>query len=312
VLVHVSLLGVQLRIRPIGTVCSLITNVENTRSEIECFLGVEAIDAIPFCFSTAFYRSAHLFTHQMSGTDMDLVEALLADSGLVAVVGAGGKKTTLYSLANRAERGVVTATVRIPIFDDEVARVVVTDDPVEALRENDAWPLGLVPEREREDRYRGYDPALVDAMHERGHADAIYVKADGARTRWLKAPNEREPRIPATADTVVPVASAKVVGKPLTEEYVHRPERVAALTGLALGDPIGADDVAAVLASREGGRKGVPSGAKTVPLVNMVDDEGLEAVGRDIAAGIHERAEVPRVVLARMNAHEPLVAVVEP
>jgi hypothetical protein len=59
-----------------------------------------------------------------------LPEALAAESGLTCVVGAGGKKTTLYTLADRLDRAVVTATVRIPIFDAEVA-----DDPVVAVVE---------------------------------------------------------------------------------------------------------------------------------------------------------------------------------
>lgn len=242
---------------------------------------------------------------------MDIVEALAAETGMVCVVGAGGKKTTLYSLANRVPRGVVTATVRIPIFDDQVARVAVTDAPVEVLRTNESWPLGLVPEQERDDRYKGYDRALVTAIRASSHADAVFVKADGARTRWLKAPNDHEPQIPSMADTVIPIASAKVVGKPLTDEHVHRPERVAAITDLEIGDTVEADDVAAVLASRDGGRKKVLARATVIPLVNMVDDEKLEAVGREIAEGIHERANVPRVVLARMNTDDPLVDVVE-
>ncbi|WP_416838386.1 selenium cofactor biosynthesis protein YqeC [Haloferax sp. DFSO52] len=242
---------------------------------------------------------------------MDIVEALSAESGMVCVVGAGGKKTTLYTLARSVPKSVVTATVRIPIFDEQVADVVVTDDPVSALTETARWPLGLVPEQDREDRYRGYDPSVVSAIQKSGTARAIFVKADGARTRWLKAPNDREPRIPATADTVVPIASAKVVGKPLTDEFVHRPERVAAVAGLDTGDTIGAADVAAVLASRDGGLKNVPSHATAIPLVNMVDDDELERVGREIATTVLERADVPRVVLARMNTDDPLVAVVD-
>ena len=59
---------------------------------------------------------------------MRLASALAADEEqCVAVVGAGGKKTTLYLLGSLLDRAVVTATVRIPIFDDQVARVVVTD-----------------------------------------------------------------------------------------------------------------------------------------------------------------------------------------
>jgi probable selenium-dependent hydroxylase accessory protein YqeC len=242
---------------------------------------------------------------------MNLVEALDADTGVVCVVGAGGKKTTLYALADRAERAVVTATVRIPIFDDRVADVAVTEDPRTAVEDATAWPLGVVPEREREDRYRGYDPADVDALAGDSPADVVLVKADGARTRLLKAPNRSEPQIPPSADTVVPIASARVVGEPLDSEHVHRPERVAELTGLERGHRIRPVDVATVLASERGGRKRVPDGATAVPVVNMVDDDDAEAVGREIAHAVSERADVPRVVLTRMVAPEPVVAVVE-
>ncbi|HKJ59891.1 MAG TPA: selenium cofactor biosynthesis protein YqeC, partial [Halobacteriales archaeon] len=219
-------------------------------------------------------------------------------------------KTTLYALAPRIRRAVVTATVRIPIFDNRVVYVAVTDDPVAAVEEADEWPLGVVPEREG-DRYLGYDPEVVAAIAASGAADAVLAKADGARTRWLKAPNDDEPQIPESTDTVVPIASARVVGEPLTEERVHRPDRVAALTGLDLDDRIEAEDVATVLASDDGGHKGVPDGATVIPLVNMVDDESLEGVAREVAEGVLDRTDVPRVVLARMIDDDPLVDVVE-
>ncbi|WP_435176804.1 selenium cofactor biosynthesis protein YqeC [Halorussus sp. AFM4] len=243
---------------------------------------------------------------------MDLPDALGTATGLTCVVGAGGKKTTLYALADRLDRAVVTATVRIPIFDEEVAEVVVTDDPAAAAGRADRFPLGLVPEREREDRYRGYDPETVGDLAA-AHDGPVLVKADGARTRWLKAPNDREPRIPRAADTVLPVASARIVGKPLTDERVHRPERVAAVTGREVGEEVRAADVAAVLASEEAGLKGVPEGATAIPVVNMVDDPELEAVGREIAEEVLARApeSVPRVALTRMVADDPVVAVVE-
>ena len=242
---------------------------------------------------------------------MNLVDALEADGGVVCVVGAGGKKTTLYALAERTERAVVTATVRIPIFDDRVADVVVTDDPRGAVEAATDWPLGVVPERERSDRYRGYDPATVTALGDGSAADVVLVKADGARTRLLKAPKENEPQLPAGADVVVHIASARVVGKALDDEHVHRPELVAELTGRATGERIRPVDVATVLTSERGGRKRVPVDATVVPVVNMVDDDDLAATGREIARAVLERADVPRVVLTRMTAPEPVVAVVD-
>jgi probable selenium-dependent hydroxylase accessory protein YqeC len=241
---------------------------------------------------------------------MDLVEALGADRGVTCVVGAGGKKTTLYALAERLARAVVTATVRIPIFDARVAGVTATEDPIAAVRAATEWPVGVVAGRDG-DRYQGYDPAVVDALAAADVAEAVLVKADGARTRWFKAPGPDEPRLPASADVVVPIVSARVVGERLDGTHVHRPERVAAVAGLAPGDSIGPDAVGAVLASPDGGLKDVPEGASVVPLVNMVDDDALEARAREIAAAVLDRADVPRVVLARMVDDDPVVGVVE-
>lgn len=240
---------------------------------------------------------------------MDVVDALAARDGLTCVVGAGGKKTTMATLAARLDRPVVTATVRIPLFDSWVDRVAITDDPLSTIESADSWPLGVVREQERPDRYRGYDPETVDALASLDRP--ALVKADGARMRDFKAPNDREPQIPSKAGTVIPIASAHVVGEPLSEERVHRVDRVSALTGRDPGEPIRATDVATVLASEEGGRKGVPEGATVVPLVNMVDDESLAATAHEIADAVHARADVLRVVLAEMRAEDPIVEVLE-
>ncbi len=248
---------------------------------------------------------------------MNVLETLRAESGVVAVVGAGGKKTTLYALAARAAcehslRAVVTATVRIPIFDQAVESVSVTDDPVAACERAESWPVGVVPDREGEDRYLGYDPTVIDDIAAADAADLVLVKADGARMREFKAPNDREPQLPRSVDTVVPIASVGVVGKPLASEHVHRPERVAAITGRDRGDRIRPVDVARVLASDRGGLKGVPDGATVVPLLNKVDAAEQRAVGEEIATELLERAPpVERVVLARMIDDEPVVDVLE-
>jgi probable selenium-dependent hydroxylase accessory protein YqeC len=239
---------------------------------------------------------------------MDIAEALDATDGITCFVGAGGKKTTMATLAPRLDRAVVTATVRIPIFDSWVEDVVVTDEPVAAVEGAESWPIGVVPERERDDRYRGYEPETVDELVDVGNP--VLVKADGARMRQFKAPSDREPRIPSRAGTVVPIAGARAVGHPLDEERIHRVDRVSALTGREPGEEIQPADVATVLASERGGRKGVPEAATVVPLVNMVDDAALETTAREIATEIHERADVPRVVLAEMRAEDPLVDVV--
>ncbi|WP_148413170.1 selenium cofactor biosynthesis protein YqeC [Haloferax sp. KTX1] len=223
----------------------------------------------------------------------------------VGAVGAGGKQSLLSHLARDLD-GVLTSTVRISVFDDEVAEVVVTDAPETAVAETPTRPLGVVRERERPDRYRGYDPATVDRIA-RATDDEVLVKADGARSRWLKAPGEDEPQLPDTADLVCPVASVRVVGEPLTDERVHRPELVSDVSGTAVGDAISEWDVAAVLANDRGGMKDVPETARVVPVLDMVDDERLAETADEIAGWLCEHPRVERVVATSLAADEPVV-----
>jgi len=227
-----------------------------------------------------------------------------SDTRVVAVVGAGGKKSLLYALAERLERAVVTATVRIPPPGESVAQVVTDEDPVAGLDRVDDWPAAVIrpPEPDKPDRHPGYDRAAVARLATDERVGTVLVKADGARTRWLKAPDEHEPRLP-DADVVVPVASARVVGEPLDDERVHRPGRVAAITGRSVGEAVTAGDVGRVLGHPDGGRKDVASVAtatgdgrpRVVPLVNMVDTPALAATAREVARAAHETAaELPR------------------
>jgi probable selenium-dependent hydroxylase accessory protein YqeC len=241
--------------------------------------------------------------------DMNLRKAF-APEGIVAVVGAGGKKSTLYALAAEYERAVLTATVRIPPFEGHVERLEITDDPVAALEDNDEWPLGLVPGRDGDrERYLGYETETVDAMAKATDVPLL-TKADGARTRWLKAPKVDEPQIPDAASVVVPVASVRSVGELLAEEHVHRPERVADLTGREPGEEIQPEDVVTVLTHENGGLKDVPEDARVVALLNMVDDDDLEATAREIADEVLAHPRIDRVVLGRMDLRK-VVDVVE-
>jgi probable selenium-dependent hydroxylase accessory protein YqeC len=232
---------------------------------------------------------------------MELTEALGAD-GLVCAVGAGGKKTAMAALADACDRATVTATVRIPkAFAERVARLELADDPAAVVRGNDVWPLEVVPGAADESRHAGYPNEVVAGLRDVAPGPVL-VKADGARMRRFKAPNDREPQLPANTDTVLAIASARAVGEPLDEGVVHRPELVADLTGREVGEEIRPVDVGAVLGHERGGMKRVPDGATAVAVVNMVDDDRLERVAREIAAATLDRSDrVDRVALTKLD-----------
>jgi probable selenium-dependent hydroxylase accessory protein YqeC len=236
-----------------------------------------------------------------------IVAAFEAHDGITAVVGAGGKKTLMRRLARALSTPVVTATVRIPPIAPWVATLAITDDPVGAVRAANEWPVGVLAGTDGPDRRVGYPPSTVAAVGALGHP--VLVKADGARMRRLKAPGAAEPQVPDSAARVVWVGSVQVVGAPLSAESVHRPERVAAVTGRTLGDPLTVGDLAALATDPEGGRKSVPPEADYIVCLNMVDDADHLRVAQAVAERIMDATSDVRVVLTSLIADDPVVAV---
>ncbi len=103
------------------------------------------------------------------------------------------------------------------------------------------------------------------------------VEADGSRQRSIKAPADHEPPIPSFIDLVVVVAGLDGLGKPLTSEWVHRPEIFSAISGLQLGDIITATAFAHVITHPEGGLKNIPVKARRIAMLNKADTLVLQA-----------------------------------
>jgi molybdenum cofactor cytidylyltransferase len=127
--------------------------------------------------------------------------------------------------------------------------------------------------------------------------------------RPFKAPADYEPVIPTETTLVVPVVGADVFGQPLDADHVHRPELVGALSGAPLGTPITPAIVARVLAHPQGGRKGVPPGARVVVLINKVDALPDRAPARETAECLLREPAIHSVVLAAVRGAEPVLEV---
>jgi molybdenum cofactor cytidylyltransferase len=117
----------------------------------------------------------------------------------------------------------------------------------------------------------GVHPEVVDRLAALNLCQAIIVEADGSKKRPFKAPAPYEPVIPGSTSLAVPVVGLDVLGQPLTEVHVHRPEQVARLAQVSPGEPVTADVVARVIAHADGGLKGLPATARVVALLNKLD-----------------------------------------
>ncbi len=247
---------------------------------------------------------------------LDLLDTLEARSGLVCAVGAGGKKTTLYQLAMSHPGAVgLTSTVPTAHFPDSLgAHEVIADGGliVDAVIEAAAQHRLVAFSRPdvKKARYGGLRSETIAQIRDAGTFDVILVKGDGARMRWIKAPDEDEPLIPEGTTTVLPIVSAKAIGEPLNEGIAHRLHLVETVTGADYGEIIRPAHIARLLASENGALKGVGD-ATVVPIINMVDNEELEDAAVEAAEAALEMTErFDRIALTCHLSAERLVAVV--
>ncbi len=204
---------------------------------------------------------------------------------IVAIVGAGGKTTTMFALASAlAERGLrVVTTKSTTIHRPSMARA-----PQLLISPPDRWQTDLPPALDAHPvitvvtaaptprRYNGIPHDLAPGLLRASGADVLIVEADGARRRLLKAPAAHEPAMPPSATLLIPVACLAAVGRPLTDRHVHRPQIVAEILGIALDTPLTIDHVLTLLLDPRAGRKAAPPTARLWPAVTATDKIGTE------------------------------------
>ena len=196
---------------------------------------------------------------------------------LVALVGAGGKTSTLYALARQGvdngKKVVITTTTHIlPHPALPLAGSLTELTALLADRPAATWGRYALPDK----LSGGGPPAEALAV-----ADLVLVEADGARLHPLKAPADHEPVIPPEADAVVALAGLDCIGQTVGA-ICHRPERVCALLGAGMDHVLTPADAAAVLSHPQGGRKGVGGSMAFRVLLNKADTPERAAWGRDI------------------------------
>jgi molybdenum cofactor cytidylyltransferase len=149
-----------------------------------------------------------------------------------------------------------------------------------ALETNKLYPQGvtLVTGIEQGERTAGLSKDEITWLYEFCQEESLplLIEADGSRQKPLKAPADHEPVIPDFVDTVVVVAGMSGLGKPLTDEFVHRPEIFARLSGLTPGETVTPEALGRLLTHPSGGLKNIPSGATRVALLNQADTPELQ------------------------------------
>jgi probable selenium-dependent hydroxylase accessory protein YqeC len=175
----------------------------------------------------------------------------------VAIAGSGGKATLMYHLASeavsRSHTVITSSTTHLhPPTSLQTNGLYITEEIADWLQmmpgELDQYQhVTVLESRPRPDKLRGLSLENLNLLRQACRPDLCLVKADGARTRLFKAPGDHEPVVPEWTTHGLVVVSLQAVGLPLSEKHVHRPDRVADLTGLTLNDPITIPAIAKVV-----------------------------------------------------------------
>jgi molybdenum cofactor cytidylyltransferase len=252
---------------------------------------------------------------------MHLKEALgLQTREMVALVGAGGKTTTLYRLAKelRDSEAKILVTTTTKIFQPTKPHVdrLFLVEAVEALLaagETIEGPvvIGAGYRLDEEGKLLGLPLNWFDDLQKSGHFDHVLIEADGAASRLFKVPSEIEPVIPADCHLVVWIMAIKVLGKPLHPSAVHRAERAAALLDLPADTPLTSEHINQLVRHPSGCLKGIPTRSRKIALLNQADSPEEVDKARDLARDlIHLGLE--RAIITSYLTSDPVKDIVTP
>lgn len=202
--------------------------------------------------------SEHIATSTQKGT-------------VVSFVGAGGKTSTIFSLAKSfAEDGKrVAITTTTKIFDPRheadkqgmFSEVILEPFEEDAAYETSPGPV-VFAQRVTGSKLKGIPPRRVEILSRA--FDLVLVEADGAKQRLVKAPAAWEPVIPGDSDLVVGVIGSKCLGRPMDEKTVFRPEIFEAITSCGPGEEITKEHLDKLIRHPQGLFKGTPAGAEKI------------------------------------------------
>lgn len=207
---------------------------------------------------------------------------------LVAVVGAGGKTSLCWAIADdHPERSVVVTTTTK--FGVDQARSWPVLLPTDTLPRR-CVVVGQATRR----KLVGISPEQADGLAQR--FDLVLCEADGARHKLVKAPAGHEPVIPASTTVVAFVMAAEAIDR-VIEDVAHRPMRTAAAAGCGPYERLTPERAARLLTSPIGARKSVPADARLELVITVRPDVDADHVKSERLAAL--LPEIHRWELAR-------------
>ncbi|MCR4318411.1 MAG: selenium cofactor biosynthesis protein YqeC [Planctomycetes bacterium] len=163
-------------------------------------------------------------------------ELSIGNPELVSIVGGGGKTSLLKALSRElCDEGLfvlagTTTKMRIP--EPEEFQVVFRSEIENVGMPEPAGKPAFIVGKMDEKKVFGLEKEFFDDIFVR-FGKTIIIEADGSRHLPIKGHGDFEPVIPSKTTTIVYVLGASALGKPVSDEWVHRCDLVKSTLGLS-------------------------------------------------------------------------------
>lgn len=221
---------------------------------------------------------------------------------VISIVGAGGKTSTMFRLAEEAEasgkKAIVTTSTHIWRPDGYPVVLADTWQEIGSVR----WERGIlvVGQPAKEQKLKGLPEEQIGRLTE--WADVVLVEADGAKCLPVKVPGSHEPVVVPGTDVVIACAGLDSIGKPLNK-ICFRKELAAELLGVDEHHLLTPGDLAVILLHEKGSRKSV-NGAAYRMILNKADDSQREEYGREVIKEIRRLGQEEVLLTSRLRRAE--------
>ncbi len=243
---------------------------------------------------------------------MSLTEELQLQSGdICSIVGAGGKTSLLYALAEERRLGKTLSTTTTMMRHPRIGKHPFRS--IQIMPQSD-WPsltvhspclIAVSMVSGVKEKIRGFLPGELDQWQGERWPLTL-IEADGASERALKMPADHEPQIPRKTSVTIGVIGLDILGQRASSQTIHRFPLVRERIDLNEGDPVSTDHLVRIIRHPEGLFKGTPSGSRRVLVLNksdcLKDDPDLLSRVMDLCRSVQNRKSgIDTVLITKLS-----------
>lgn len=230
----------------------------------------------------------------------------LEKKDIICFVGAGGKTTMMFKLAEELRCGskvLVTTTTKIYVPPKDKYDFICTDGEMlhkyTVMKENGIYVLGSGVNQEA--KVLGLNEKQLDELAL--HFDYILIEADGSKEKQLKGWSEFEPVVYSKTTKTVGIIDIQSLGMLINEDKVHRSKIFCEITGADQGDTVKLEHLTKLIMHPQGLFKDAQG--EKILYINKVEDPEQLVLAKLLACEINLKNDkiVNRVITGSLKTN---------